>query len=222
MHVRVWVKADRKEFFCTFVYAHNRYTQRRLLLNNIRLHKLYVRDRPWCTLGDFNTSLFLHDYLVGNSNIDISMREFKECVEDLEILDVQYSGLQFTWTQKPKGNEGLLIKIDHVMANLKFNDVFAGSHAIFKPYRNSDHAPSMLCIPSIIKPKPKPFKFYNLITSNDNFKRVVLEGWSKYVSGFHMFRVTKKLKLLKKPLRKLLYEKGNLHTNVNQLRNDLD
>nr|GEY19893.1 hypothetical protein [Tanacetum cinerariifolium] len=201
MHVHVWVKADRKEFFCTFVYAHN---------------------RPWCILGDFNAALFLHDYSVGNSNIDISMREFKECVEDLEILDVQYSGLQFTWTQKPKGNEGLLKKIDRVMANLKFNDVFAGSHAIFKPYRNSDHAPSVLCISSIIKPKPKPFKFYNLFTSNDNFKRVVLEGWSKYVSEFHMFRVTKKLKLLKKPLRKLLYEKGNLHTNVNQLRNDLD
>nr|GEV19289.1 hypothetical protein [Tanacetum cinerariifolium] len=164
MHVRVWVKADRKEFCCSIVYAHN---------------------RPWCILGDFNAALFLHDYSVGISNIDISMREFKECVEDLEILDVQYSKLQFTWTQKPKGNE-------------------------------------VLCIPSIIKPKPKPFKFYNLITSNDNFKRVVLEGWTKYVSGFHMFRVTRNLKLLKKPLRKLLYEKGNLHNNVNQLRNDLD
>nr|GEU38638.1 hypothetical protein [Tanacetum cinerariifolium] len=193
MHIRVWVKADRKEFFCSIVYAHNRYTQRRLLWNNLWFHKLYVRDRPWCILGDFNAALFLHDYSVGISNIDISMREFKECVEDLEILDVQYSGLQFTWTQKPKGNEGLLKKIDRVMANLKFNDVFVGSHAIFKPYRNSDHAPSVLCIPSVIKPKPKPFKFYNLITSNDNFKRVVLEGWTKYVSGFHMFRVQVRL-----------------------------
>nr|GFA33950.1 hypothetical protein [Tanacetum cinerariifolium] len=32
------------------------------------------------------------------------------CVEDLEILDVQYSGLQFTWTQKPKGNEEKFLK----------------------------------------------------------------------------------------------------------------
>ncbi|GKD29751.1 hypothetical protein Tco_1240529 [Tanacetum coccineum] len=150
------------------------------------------------------------------------MREFKECVEDLEVMDVQHSGLQFTWSQKPKGKEGLLKKIDRVMANLMFNDVFAGSHAIFKPYRNSDHAPSVLCIPTMIKPKPKPFKFYNLLTCNDNFKKVVSDGWSTQVSGFHMFRVTKKLKMLKKPLRKLLYDKGNLHNNVNQLRNDLD
>ncbi|GJT01427.1 hypothetical protein Tco_0822596 [Tanacetum coccineum] len=85
------------------------------------------RDRPWCILGDFNAALFLHDYSVGNSRIDISMREFKECVEDLEVMDVQHSGLQYTWTQKPKGNEGLLKKIDRVMANLMFNDVFAGN-----------------------------------------------------------------------------------------------
>ncbi|GJR94679.1 RNA-directed DNA polymerase, eukaryota, reverse transcriptase zinc-binding domain protein, partial [Tanacetum coccineum] len=31
-----------------------------------------------------------------------------------------------------------------------------------------------------------------------------------------------KLKSFKKPLRKLLYEKGNIHANVNRLRNDLD
>ncbi|GKD77907.1 hypothetical protein Tco_1340528 [Tanacetum coccineum] len=33
-----------------------------------------------------------------------------------------------------------------------------------------------------------------------------------------MFCVVKKLKSLKKPLRKLLYDKGNLHDNVNKLR----
>nr|GEX29514.1 hypothetical protein [Tanacetum cinerariifolium] len=37
-----------------------------------------------------------------------------------------------------------------------------------------------------------------------------------------MFRVVHKLKNLKKPLRKLLYDKGNLHSNVNMLRDELD
>ncbi|GJY27406.1 reverse transcriptase domain-containing protein [Tanacetum coccineum] len=112
----------------------------------------YVWDRPWCILGDFNAALFLHDSSVGNSRIDISMREFKECVEDLEVL----------------------------MLSLNHN--------------------AFMIMPL----------------------RVVTNGWSTQISGFHMYRVTKKLKLLKKPLRKLLYEKGNLHNNVNELRNDLD
>nr|GFA58390.1 hypothetical protein [Tanacetum cinerariifolium] len=37
-----------------------------------------------------------------------------------------------------------------------------------------------------------------------------------------MFKVTQKLKKLKKPFHKLLYEKGNLHANVTLLRNELD
>ncbi|GKC12144.1 polypyrimidine tract-binding protein homolog 2 isoform X1 [Tanacetum coccineum] len=37
-----------------------------------------------------------------------------------------------------------------------------------------------------------------------------------------MFNVVKKLKNLKKPIRKLLYEKGNLHANVSRLRTKLD
>ncbi|GKC11754.1 glyceraldehyde-3-phosphate dehydrogenase, partial [Tanacetum coccineum] len=36
------------------------------------------------------------------------------------------------------------------------------------------------------------------------------------------YLVVKKLKNLKKPMRKLLYDKGNVHANVNKLRTDLD
>ncbi|GJS26098.1 polypyrimidine tract-binding protein homolog 2 isoform X1 [Tanacetum coccineum] len=38
-------------------------------------------------LGDFNAALNLDDKSMGSSNFDISMREFKECVEDIEVSD---------------------------------------------------------------------------------------------------------------------------------------
>ncbi|GJS29618.1 hypothetical protein Tco_0490238 [Tanacetum coccineum] len=144
IHTRV-LKAEKKELFCYFVYAHNQYDQR---------HTLWK------------------DTTAGGSSIYIAMREFKDCVADIEVLDVQKSGLMFTWNQKPRGNNGILKKIDRVMSNLEFNDSFAGAHA--------------------------------------------------QVSGFLMFRVVKKLKLLKKPLQKLLYEKGNLYANVVRCRDELD
>nr|GFB00359.1 hypothetical protein [Tanacetum cinerariifolium] len=149
MHVCVWIKLDKKELFCSFVYAHN--------------------------------SSFL---------IDIAMREFNECVEEIEMMDV--SGLRFTWNQKPRGDAGILKKIDRVMSNLTFNDVF------------------------------RPFKFTNILVHNVRFKEVVQEGWLTHVSGLYLFRVVRKLKYLKKPLRKLLYEQGNIHNNVKQLRIKLD
>ncbi|GJX81113.1 reverse transcriptase domain, reverse transcriptase zinc-binding domain protein [Tanacetum coccineum] len=139
-----------------------------------------------------------------------------------EVLDVQNTGLQFTWNQKPKGTDGILKKLDRVMANMTFVNDFAGSHAIFKPYRNSDHSPSVLCIPTATKVKPKPFKFFNVLIKHDRFKEVVNEAWNYHVSGFYMFRTVKKLKNLKKPLRKLMIDKGNLHANVERIRGELD
>nr|GEX26635.1 hypothetical protein [Tanacetum cinerariifolium] len=97
-----------------------------------------------------------------------------------------------------------------------------GAHAMFKPYRVSDHTPSVLCIPTLGKAKPKPFKFFNVLTTHELFLDVVKTEWDHYICGFFMFRVVKKLKNLKKPLRKLLYDKCNVHANVNKLRTDLD
>ncbi|GJU94462.1 hypothetical protein Tco_1319218 [Tanacetum coccineum] len=181
-----------------------------------------VINRPWCLLGDFNAALYSADSTGCSSSIDISMREFKECVENIEVLDVQQSGLKYTWNQKLKGSNGILKKLDRIMVNLEFNDVFVGSHAIFKPYRVSDHSPSVLIIPILVETKSKPFKFYNILTRNDHFRVVVQGVWNRPVSGFFMFRVVKKLKYLKKPFWKLLYDKGNLHANVICLRKELD
>nr|GEU28766.1 hypothetical protein [Tanacetum cinerariifolium] len=164
------------------------------------------RKEPWCLLGDFNAPLFVEDTSMGSSSLDVTMREFKECVENIEVMDVQRTGLQYTWNQEPKGKDGILRKLDRVLANLKFLDVFMGAHAVFKPYRISDHSPAVLFIPSLVKVKPMPFKFFNVIILDDRFKDVVV----------------KKLKGLKKPIRKLMYDKGNLHANVVRLREELD
>ncbi|GKB17128.1 RNA-directed DNA polymerase, eukaryota, reverse transcriptase zinc-binding domain protein [Tanacetum coccineum] len=174
VHTRIWLKVERKELFFSFIYAHNRYIHRQSLWNGLCLHYNYIHNRPWCLLGDFNASLFIGDTSTGSSALDIAMREFKECVDHIE-------------------------KLDRVMANIEFLDSFIGAHAVFKPYRIFDHSPSVLSIPTQVKVRPRPFKFFNVITLN-----------------------ARKLKYLKKPLRKLMYEKGNLHGNVIRLRAELD
>nr|GEV72735.1 hypothetical protein [Tanacetum cinerariifolium] len=221
MYTRIWIKTDKKELFCSFIFAHNRYTQRRALWESLGLHMYYVRNIPWCIMGDFNASLNLEDMSMGSSNIDISIREFKEYVEAIEILActrlrrmsgpyaqhqtavmtvIDQKGLRYTWNQKPKGDSGILKKLDRIMANMQFSNVFVGAYVVFQPYRNSDHAPVVLKVPLLFKSEPRPFKFYNVLFQNPRFKNVVL----------------------KKPLRKLMYDNGNLHTNVEKLRFELD
>nr|GEX66082.1 hypothetical protein [Tanacetum cinerariifolium] len=162
------------------------------------------------------------DHSAGPSTFDISMREFKDCVEDIEVSDVNHSGLRFTWNEKPHGDVGTLKIIDRVMTNLEFNDVYTGSHAIFQPYRISNHSPTVLKVPMVSPIRPKAFKFPNMLVHDVRFHDIVRDGWSRHVSGICMFQVVKKLKFLKKPLRKLLYEKGNLYLNVKRLQIELD
>nr|GEU62933.1 RNA-directed DNA polymerase, eukaryota, reverse transcriptase zinc-binding domain protein [Tanacetum cinerariifolium] len=173
-------------------------------------------------MGDFNAALNLEDHSCGGYAPNIAMKDFKECVNLMEVMDVNATGLHFTWNEKPHGEDGILKKIDRVMSNIKFLDEFPGSYAIFQPYRISDHSPSVLKIPTVSKPKPKPFKFFNFLIHKEGFHNVVSNSWNLNVNGCAMFKLVKKLKGLKSPFRKLLHEYGNLHARVNNLRVELD
>ncbi|GKD46127.1 putative RNA-directed DNA polymerase, partial [Tanacetum coccineum] len=107
-------------------------------------------------------------------------------------------------------------------ANLEFYDSFLGSCAVFQPYHVSDHSPAILRVPMISGFKQRPFKFSNILVHNPRFKDIVSNGWQYSMRGFWMFKVVNRLKLLKKPLRKLLYDHGNLCENVKRLRHELD
>ncbi|GJV05748.1 RNA-directed DNA polymerase, eukaryota, reverse transcriptase zinc-binding domain protein [Tanacetum coccineum] len=150
------------------------------------------QNRPWCILGDFNVSLSA-EKSTGPSYIHTSMHDFQDCVEAIEVSDVNSTGLRFTWNQKPKGEHGTLRKIAPVLR------ILMESTSI-----------------------PCPFKFSNLLVHNNRFKDIVANGWNVSVSGFWMFKVVKRLKMLKKLLRKLLYDHENLHENVKKLRHEHD
>ena len=51
---------------------------------------------------------------------------------------------------------------------------------------------------------------------------MVNDHWNMSVSGYNMFKLIKKMRFLKKPIRKLLHFQGNIHERVNRLRHELD
>ncbi|GKE44050.1 reverse transcriptase domain-containing protein [Tanacetum coccineum] len=141
MHVKVIHKVSTKIMFCSFIYAGNLISERRLLWAELGLHKLMVRGYPWTLLGDFNVALNFKDTFSGSSFLSSDMIEFKDCVADIEVMDINCSS--------------------------KFLDVVAAH-------------------------------------------------WNVNISGHHIYQLTSKLKALKKPLRKLVYDHGN------KLRHELD
>ncbi|GJU52484.1 hypothetical protein Tco_1226198 [Tanacetum coccineum] len=222
LHVKIVHKAMAKTFLCSFIYADNNQYVRRQLWNDPGLHKKVVRDAPWILMGDFNIALNMEETYSGSSAISSDMSEFKESVSKIEVLDINASGLHFTWNQKPRGGNGILKKLDRIMGNLAFVDDFPGAYVIFQPYRIFDHAPAVLTIPTLVSSNPKPFKFYNFLTHKSKFLDLVSSHWNMQVNGHNMFKVMSKIRALKKPLRKLLHNHRNLHEHVTKLRHELD
>ncbi|GJT17758.1 hypothetical protein Tco_0876464 [Tanacetum coccineum] len=144
IHAKFIHKADKKFLFCTFIYAGNHLLERRILWAELGLHKIVVPGAPWTLLGDFNVALNMEDQHFGSSSMDSAMCDFKDYVKDIEVFDINSFGLHFTWNQKPKGSGGILKKLDQIMGNTDFVDLFPGAYAIFQPYRISDHSPSEL------------------------------------------------------------------------------
>ncbi|GKE91587.1 RNA-directed DNA polymerase, eukaryota, reverse transcriptase zinc-binding domain protein, partial [Tanacetum coccineum] len=201
MHVQVNTRANNKTLFSSFVYGDNYSMNRCALWSNLVGHAGLIRNRPWVLMGDFNVALTLEDHSSGGYELNVAMRDFKECVQAMEVSDVNCTGLHFTWNQKSKGSNGILKKIDRIMGNLQFNDDFPGSFPIFQLYRISDHSPCVLRIPTVTKSKPKPFKFANFLVYKEGFREVVESGWNVNIEGFSMYRVVKCLKGLKSPFR---------------------
>lgn len=131
--------------------------------------KIFVRDKPWALMGDFYAALNLEDSTLGALGLSIAMREFKYCVEEIEVVDVNSTGLHLTWNQKPNDNGGILMKLDQIMGNVALMTEWPGLVAIFQPYRISDHSPTVLRLPSAQKRMIRPFKFFNFLASKADF-----------------------------------------------------
>ncbi|GJT15727.1 RNA-directed DNA polymerase, eukaryota, reverse transcriptase zinc-binding domain protein [Tanacetum coccineum] len=155
-----------------------------------------------------------------------NMMEFQDCINKIKVDDLCKTGLHFTWTknlQKTKvGNmTGILKKLDRVMINEDFIKQYPQGHAKFLPYVISDHTPAILCIPTSIKKKVKPFRFSNFLIDKQEFIEIVKEKGRIEVPGYFMYQVVMKLKSMKSPLNKLSWSKGNLFKRVEMLRGQL-
>ncbi|XP_071686969.1 uncharacterized protein [Rutidosis leptorrhynchoides] len=162
-------------------------------------------------MGDFNVSLHSDESTAGTSSCTLAMQDFQECVDSICMSDINRSGFQFTWNQWPRSSSSILKKIDQVMGNDVFIDKFTNAYAVFYPYRISDHFPTMIKIPVINARKPKPFKFGNYVIKNKEFHDTVSREWAQDVAGHEMFKLVKRLRMIKRHIRTLMWSKGDMH-----------
>ncbi|GJZ69219.1 RNA-directed DNA polymerase, eukaryota, reverse transcriptase zinc-binding domain protein [Tanacetum coccineum] len=89
----------------------NYYIDRRVLWSNLVGHAGLMRNRPWVLLGDFNDALNLEDHSSGGYEPNIAMRDFRDCVQAMDVRLLISGRIHFTLNQKPKGSYGILKRL---------------------------------------------------------------------------------------------------------------
>ncbi|GKC14605.1 RNA-directed DNA polymerase, eukaryota, reverse transcriptase zinc-binding domain protein, partial [Tanacetum coccineum] len=213
---------NHKKIYFSFVYASNFGMERRGLWKELHMPKICTSGTPRVLMGDFNVTLNVSEHSAGKSTIDGDMEDFMDCVNNIEVEDVCSTGMHFTWIKSPKKpSTSVMKKLDRVMANDLFMDEYNQAYAVFHPFLTSDHSPHVMVIPLAMEKKKKSFKFANFVADKGNFLPVVEKGWNLETQGCHMFKLVKKLRMLKVSLNKLYWKDGNVFDNVVKLRDKL-
>ncbi|XP_074300594.1 uncharacterized protein LOC141631877 [Silene latifolia] len=199
IHLKVKDILTSKQFLVTYVYGFNKIEDRAPLWND--LIRLTATD-PWIILGDFNNVLKA-DEKIGLLVKDAETVPFQYDIDNCGLQDLKSIGSFFTWNNKQPSSTRVFSRIDRVLVNDEWVTNWPDHYAYFAPEGDYDHCPCFIQCNDVQLKKKRPFKFYNMWTGVPDFKNIVKEGWNHHIHGSLMYRVVRKLKLMKSPLKAL-------------------
>ena len=188
-----------EKFIITFVYAKCKDHLRRPLWNSML--KWADTRYPWCTIGDFNVISSTKEKKGGRDyNISKSL-EFISVIEACGLVDMGYSGQNYTWCNHRKNGDRVWKRLDRGMVNDNWLEKMPQSSITHLPAVGSDHSPLLMEMNNNQSAVIKYFKFLNYWTENDHFLSTVNNCWNRHVKGEPMWILHTKLKRLTKTLR---------------------
>nr|GFB12233.1 RNA-directed DNA polymerase, eukaryota, reverse transcriptase zinc-binding domain protein [Tanacetum cinerariifolium] len=116
--------SNNTKLYGSFIYAANGGIEMKELWKDLEIYRRIVGKDPWSFSGDINVTLNPNEHSVRGSNMSSDMKDFKNCVNKIEVEDINSSGLFFTWTKnlhkaREGSHTGILKKVAKRIKNLK-------------------------------------------------------------------------------------------------------
>ena len=154
------------------IYASPRLVERRILWENFKT-MAHLHNLPWLMLGDFNEVLCNDDKFGGNHvNLNRAL-EFKDCLDECNMVDLGFVGPKFTWTNRRPISSLILERIDRFFAN-PWRILYLEALVTHLPRTFLDHYPVLieLCRVSVNQ-QNKTFHFQTMWLFHQDFPRVI-------------------------------------------------
>ena len=177
IHAIVKVRSSNLSWLILAIYASLRIAKRKILWNNLKIVS-QLHNLPWLMLGDFNEVLSGDDKFGGNGvNLNRAL-EFKECLDECNMLDLGFASSKYTWTNSRHSTDLILKRIDRCFANLSWRTLYSDATVTHLPRIWSDHCPVLLelCRPYVCN-LIKPFRFQMMWLLHPEFPSMVQHAW---------------------------------------------
>ncbi|XP_019230433.1 PREDICTED: uncharacterized protein LOC109211357 [Nicotiana attenuata] len=153
---------------------------------------------PCVLTGDYNTILTSKDRIHGNPVQEFEVKEFKDFIWEVGLTELRTVGRKYTWTNNHVHN-----KIDRILVNVEWIQKWPTMEGTVLKPGFSDHCPLSITIEADQQKGTRPFKFFNCLTQHKEFEDTMNKSWTKRSEGTAMYKVWKKLKMLKIKLKQL-------------------
>lgn len=147
-------------FFMTVVYAKCDKQLRNLMWDDLR-ETAGTINGPWGFVGDFNVISNVAEKLGGRDFRVEESLDFISYLSDCEIHDGGYVGSGFTWTDNRDPPNTIWKRLDILVYNAEWFDLFGGTSVTHMSRSCSDRSPLLIACGSIPSEHVRYFKFLN-------------------------------------------------------------
>ncbi|XP_074265880.1 uncharacterized protein LOC141588331 [Silene latifolia] len=201
IHLQATDMGTNTHFHLTMVYAFNGLHERKELWSKLSQFKDYIQG-AWAICGDFNTVLSPNERLGGASSEE-EITDFKNCIDDCEVMDCPATGSLFTWCNKHEPATRVYSRLDRVLVNQKWLQDYPQAYAFFYCEGIFNHCPCVVQSKLVGGKKKRSFKYFNMWSKSVDFQKCVKTVWDQNWPGTKMYKLVCKLKHLKGPLKNL-------------------
>ncbi|KAF7141710.1 hypothetical protein RHSIM_Rhsim06G0052000 [Rhododendron simsii] len=172
---------------------------------------------------DFNCILSNDEKWGGLDKEDWELQDFRNFIDDIDLIDVGYVGYPFTWNNKREGRANIRMRLDRVVVNSRWRTYFSsGSLHHLKP-GGSDHCPILLKYGLDEDYKVPRFIFDALWAAKEVCGEIVRTSWGTNFVGSRWFCILQKIKLCRKKLRRWrASQRMNSWVKMNELQAQLE
>lgn len=131
----------------------------------------------WLCVGDYNDILYHSEKWEGNVRTANSFSLFRDWVDDYSMVDLEFKGQFFTWSNGHSDTSLIKERLDLAMGNVEFRLAFPRALIFHVESIESYHCIIMVDFNFLDLRTPKLFRFESIWVEHVDYATVVRDGW---------------------------------------------